>query len=116
MYYDIKTEIKIISADEVESRKMKKSTHYLAAFSDTNGDYLTNVGFMFQQTDLYLSADGIGCCWQGSPQPTEEVLETSDLEFIILLAFGRPSESLHRNVSEFRRKRLQEITDIERCR
>ena len=53
MYYDIKTEIKIISADEVESMKMKKSPHYIAAFSDTNGDYLTNIGFMLQQTDLY---------------------------------------------------------------
>jgi hypothetical protein len=113
MYYDIKTEVKIISSDEVESRKMKKSMHYLAVFSDTSGDYLTNVGFMLQQTDLYLSANGIGCCWQGSPQPKEEVLETSDLEFIILLAFGKPNESLHRNISEFRRKPLQEITDIE---
>jgi hypothetical protein len=112
MYYDIQTEIKIISADEVESMKMKKSPHYIAAFSDTNGDYLTNVGFMLQQTDLYLSAIGIGCCWQGSPQPKEKVLETSDLEFIILMAFGKPNEPMHRDVSEFRRKLLPEITDI----
>lgn len=112
MYYDIQTEIKIISSDEVESMKMKKSPHYIAVFSDTHGDYLTNVGFMLQQTDLYLSANGIGCCWQGSPQPKEEVLKTSDLEFIILLAFGRPNEPLHRDVSEFKRKSLQEITDI----
>lgn len=113
MYYDIKTEVKIISSSEVESRKMKKALHYIAVFSDTSGDYLTNVGFMLQQTDLFLSASGIGCCWQGSPQPKEEVLETSDLEFVILLAFGKPHEPLHRNVSEFRRKPLQEITDIE---
>jgi nitroreductase len=113
MYYDIKTEVKIISSDEVESQKMKKSRHYIAVFSDTSGDYLTNVGFMLQQTDLYLSANGIGCCWQGSPQPKEEVLKSSDLEFIILLAFGKPNEPLHRKVSEFRRKSLQEITDID---
>ncbi len=53
MYDNIKTEIKIISSSEVESRKMKKSFHYIAVFSETNGDYLTNVGFMLQQMDLY---------------------------------------------------------------
>lgn len=113
MYDNIKTEIKIISSSEVESRKMKKSFHYIAVFSETNGDYLTNVGFMLQQMDLYLSAGGIGCCWQGSPMPKKEVLESSDLEFIILLAFGKPNEPLHRKVSEFRRKSLQEISDIQ---
>lgn len=112
MYYDIKTEIKIISSDEVESKKMKKSRHYIAVFSEPYGDYLTNVGFTLQQMDLYLSANGIGCCWQGSPQPIKEVSESSDLEFIILLAFGRPNEPLHRDISGFRRKSLQEITNI----
>ena len=68
---------------------------------------------MLQQMDLYLSASGIGSCWQGIPKPTKEVLQGSTLEFIILIAFGKPAETLHRsNLSGFKRKPLNEITDI----
>ena len=110
---DIKVELKIISPDDVKRRVMKKAPHYIAVFSESKEGYLTNVGFMLQQMDLYLSASGIGSCWQGIPKPTKEVLQGSDLEFIILIAFGKPAESLHRNnLSEFKRKPLNEISDI----
>ena len=110
---DIKVELKIISPDDVKRRVMKKAPHYIAVFSEPKEGYLTNVGFMLQQMDLYLSASGIGSCWQGIPKPTKDVLQGSDLEFIILIAFGKPAESLHRsNLSEFKRKPLNEISDI----
>lgn len=114
MHQDIKVELKIISPEDVKKRMMKKAPHYLAVFSEVKEGYLTNVGFMLQQMDLFLSASGIGCCWQGIPKPTKEVLKSSDLEFIILIAFGNPKEPLHRNnISEFKRKPLKEISDIE---
>ncbi len=110
---DIKVELKIISPDDVKRRVMKKAPHYIAVFSESKEHYLTNVGFMLQQMDLYLSASGIGSCWQGIPKPTKEVLQSSNLEFIILIAFGKPAEPLHRSkLSEFRRKPLNEISDI----
>jgi nitroreductase len=66
-----------------------------------------------QQMDLFFSANDIGSCWQALPQPNKEILESSELEFIILMPFGKPAESLHRaNVSEFKRKSLKKITDI----
>ena len=65
---------------------------------------------MLQQMDLFLSANGIGSGWQGMPRLTKEILNTSKLEFVILLAFGKPKERLHREtVSEFKRKPLREI-------
>lgn len=114
LYDDIETELKIISSDDVHLRIMpKKAPHYIAIFSETKKNYKTNVGFMLQQMDLYLSAKGIGSCWQGIPLPTRDVLESSHLEFIILIAFGNPQEPLHRNsLKEFKRKPLTEITDI----
>lgn len=113
MYDDIKVELKIISSDEVKRRIMKKAPHYLAVFSETKEEYSTNVGFMLQQMDLFLSANGLGSCWQGIPKPKKEVLESSNLEFIILIAFGKPTGSLHRSsVSEFKRKPLQEISNV----
>jgi len=65
--------------------------------------------------DLFLSANGLGSCWQGIPRLTKELLESSNLEFVIVMAFGKPKDpqSLHRtNISEFKRKPLKKITDI----
>lgn len=114
MYDDIKTEVKIISLDEVETKK-KQAPHYIAVFSEPKNDYLVNVGFMMQKIDLFLSGNDIGSCWQGSPRPKEEVLKSSDLEFVIVMAFGNPKKSkeLHRSsVSEFKRKSLSEISTV----
>jgi nitroreductase len=109
----IKTEFKIISPDQVNRRVQKKAPHYIAAFSEAKDVYMANVGFMLQQMDLYFSAIGLGSCWLGIPKPTIEVIECSNLEFIILMEFGNSRETLHRtSVSQFKRKPLSEITDI----
>ena len=114
LYADIETEIKIISSDDVNLRSMKKAPHYLALFSDKKEGYLTNLGFMAQQMDLLFSASGIGSCWQGIPNPKGHVKKSSDLKFIILIALGKPLEPLYRDsTSEFKRKPLQKITDID---
>ncbi len=114
LYDDIKTEIKIVSSSDVKTKYiMKKAPHYLAVFSEVKPGHLTNVGFMLQQMDLILSAKGIGACWQEIPSLTKEALKISDLKFIILLAFGKPLEPLYReNLSEFKRKSLEKISDF----
>ena len=113
MATNIKTEFKIISPDQV-SRAMKKAPHYIAAFSEAKDVYMANVGFMLQQMDLYFSANGLGSCWLGIPVPTKEVVDSSNLKYVILMSFGKSTETLHRtNVSEFKRKSLSEITDID---
>jgi nitroreductase len=112
LYSDIKTELKILSSDDVKRRMMKKAPHYIAVFSQAKEGYLINVGFMLQQMDLFFSANGLGSCWQGIPKPKPKVLKSTDLEFVILMAFGKSKDPLHRNSSsEFKRKTLQEITD-----
>ncbi len=115
LYNDIETEIKIVSSSDVKTKYiMKKAPHYLAVFSEVKPGHLTNVGFMLQQMDLILSANGIGSCWQEIPSLTKEALKISDLKFIILLAFGKPLEPLHReDLSEFKRKPLNKISDFD---
>lgn len=114
LYNDIKTEIKIVSTDDVKQRMMKKAPHYLAIFSETKKGYLTNVGFMLQQMDLLFSANGIGSCWQGIPTLKADVMKSSDNKFIILIAFGKPSVPLYRDsTSEFKRKSIEKISAIE---
>lgn len=118
LYSDIEVDFKILSQKDVNPRMMKKAPHYIAAFSETREKYTkegykTNIGFMLQQMDLFFSANGWGSCWQGIPKPRKEVLKSSDLEFIILMAFGNPKEALHRNnILEFKRKPLQKIYKI----
>jgi len=114
LYEDIETEIRIISSEDVKTRVMKKAPHYIAVFSEEKKGYLNNVGYMVQQMDLLLSAEGIGTCWQGIPTPKSDIIKSSNLKFIILMAFGEPDEPLYRqDVSEFKRKPLEKITDIE---
>jgi nitroreductase len=110
----IKTEFKIISPDDVTRKFGNKAPHYVAAFSEAKGAYKVNVGFMLQQMDLYFSASGLGSCWLGIPQVAKEVAESSNLEFVILMSFGKAKEPLHRtNVSEFKRNSLSNITNIQ---
>jgi len=114
LYDGIKVEMKLVSQKDVKGLLRAKAPHYLVVFSETKDGYLTNAGFMLQQMDLFFSANGIGSCWQGMPKPTKEISNSSKLEFVILLAFGKPKERLHReSISEFKRKPLGEITDIQ---
>jgi nitroreductase len=113
LYDGIKIEIKLLSQNDVKGMFLAKAPYYLALFSESKDGYLTNAGFMLQQMDLFFSTNGIGSCWQGGPKPTKEIVNKSKLEFVILLAFGKPKERLHReSVSEFKRKPLGEITDV----
>lgn len=113
LYKDIKTEISIVSKEGVNVYLPVKSPHYLVMTSENKEGYLTNAGYMLQQIDLFLSSKGIGSCYVGMAQPAKEVKKTFTLEYVIVLAFGKPQEPLHRNsVSEFIRKPLTEITDI----
>ena len=110
----IKTEFKIISPNQVTRKLGNKAPHFIAAFSEVKDAYKVNIGFMLQQMDLYFSSTGLGSCWLGIPQPTKEVTDATDLQFIILMSFGNTKEALYRNsVSEFKRQPLSKITNIE---
>lgn len=113
LYDGIKIEMILLSQKDVKGLFLAKAPHYLALFSETKDGYLTNAGFMLQQMDLFFSANGFGSCWQGVAKPTKEMLNRSKLEFVILLAFGKPKERLHReSVLEFQRKPFGGITNL----
>jgi len=107
---DVDTEFRVLGREDVKVRMQPPAPHYIAAFSDGDPGK-TNVGFMLQQMDLRLSGMGLGSCWQGIPQLRDHV--RSGLDFVILLAFGAAAEPVHREHSEFKRKPLSEITEIE---
>lgn len=104
-----------LGTEEVKNLLPIKAPHYLCLFADKADGYLMNAGYVLQQVDLFLSAEGIGSCWLGLAKPGKNIPAQKDgMGFIIMLAFGKAAEPVHReNVSEFRRKKLSEITSIE---
>jgi len=113
MLPDIRTEMMVMTGDEVRGMFKVDAPHFLAIFSEEKEGYLLNAGFMMQQMDLFLSANGIGSCWQGGPKLTKKAKRVAGLEFVVLLAFGKPLEKVHReSLSEFKRHPLSKITNI----
>lgn len=106
LYKNIKVEYELTG--DVKNILPVKAPHYFIISSEDKEGYLTNVGFMFQQMDLFLSSKGLGCCWLGMAKPVRK-LDTK-LEFVIVLAFGKTVDSPYREVSGFNRKPLSEIS------
>ncbi|WP_407412941.1 nitroreductase family protein [Methanobrevibacter sp.] len=103
---DINYYYKILTRDEVNLRTRWSAPYYLALFSEKKENYLTNIGFVFQQVSLYLQSVGIGSCWVGLAS-----LKEKSSEFVIVISFGR-SENMTRDISDFKRKQLSEISDF----
>ncbi|WP_297828383.1 nitroreductase family protein [uncultured Methanobrevibacter sp.] len=88
-----------------------KAPHALLLFSQTKENYLQNIGFIFQQVDLYLQSRGIGSCWIGAGGPKNHENPNPDHEFVIMMIFGKPQGRIYRESTEFQRKIICEISD-----
>jgi len=84
-----------------------KSPHYLIFRSEDKEGAYENIGFIGQQMDLFFSESGLGSCWLGMAKP--DASNEGALPFVISMAFGKPVEPLHRELSDFTRKPLSEI-------
>ena len=107
LYPDIKFSVEIVS--KAKGLFGIKAPHYLIFTSDEHDGYLENIGFVGQQLDLYFSASGLGACWLGVSKSGEKL--DSDLPHVIAMAFGKPTEPLHREFSAFKRKPLSAISE-----
>jgi len=110
LYNGIKVEFEIIDGNNIKGMFAIKAPHYMIIRSETEENYLVNAGFMLQQADLYLQSMGFGSCWLGMAKPAEK--SENNLEYVIMLAFGKPLGSPHRDLSGFKRKPLSQISDI----
>jgi nitroreductase len=113
LYGNIETQMRIVSKEEINLLVPIKAPHYLMMTSQNKEGYLTNAGYMLQQVDLFLSTNGFGSCYIGMALPTRDTKRGSELDFVIILAFGNPAEAVYRDdVSQFKRKPLLKITNI----
>ena len=112
LYPDIKVRMDIVSRDKVKCICPWTTPQLIAIYSEETDGYLENIGFLFQQMDLYLQTLGLGVCWLGmgkmNPRTTTEV---TGMKFVIMLAFGHPKgDQLRHDLKGFKRKPMERIT------
>ena len=106
---DIKWSYEILPTDKISTMMRWKAPHYIAMFSEEKENYYQNIGFIFQQVDLFLQSKEIGSCWIGMGNPKE--YKALNQKFIILMSFGKSNKGIHRQIDQFRRKNLDAISD-----
>ena len=114
LYPDIKVRMDIVGKDKVRCICPWTTPQLIAIYSQEAEGYLENIGFLFQQMDLYLQTLGLGACWLGmgrmNPRTTTEV---EGMKFVIMLAFGHPKGNpLRQDLNGFKRKAMDKITDL----
>ena len=113
LYPEIKVRMDIVSRDKVKCICPWTTPQLITIYSEESEGFLENIGFLFQQMDLYLQTLGLGVCWLGlgrmNPKTTTAV---EGMKFVIMLAFGHPNgDQLRRDLKGFKRKSMEQITD-----
>ncbi|HTY47748.1 MAG TPA: nitroreductase family protein [Methanomassiliicoccales archaeon] len=113
LFPEIRVELRIVESNQVRGMFKVGAPHFLAFFSEPKDGCHANAGFMMQQMDLWFSSKEIGSCWQGGPKVTGSVVAPSGMEYVTMLAFGRPGEDVHRrSVAEFKRDPLAKMSKV----
>ena len=114
LYPDIKVHWDIVPRNQVKCICPWTTPQLITIYSEEAGGYLENIGFLFQQMDLYLQTLGLGVCWLGMGRMNPKTTTAVDgMKFVILLAFGHPKgDQLRHGGMGFRRKSLEQITDM----
>ena len=113
LYPDIKIQWDVVSREQVKCICPWTTPQVIAIYSEKTEGWLENVGFLFQQMDLYLQSRGFGVCWLGlgrmHPKTAPKV---EGMQFVIMLAFGYPKgDQLRHESKEFKRNVPEQITD-----
>ena len=110
---DIKVRMDIVSRNQVKCICPWTTPQLITIYSEEKDGWLENVGFLFQQMDLYLQSLGLGVCWLGMGKMNpKNAPEVEGMKFVIMLAFGYPKgDQLRHDLKGFKRKTLEQISD-----
>ncbi len=113
LYPDIKVRWEIVSRNQIKCICPWTTPQLIAIYSQQAEGWLENIGFMFQQMDLYLQSLGLGACWLGMGRMNSKTApKVEGMEFAILLAFGYPKDDrLRHDLKGFKRKSPEQIAD-----
>ena len=113
LYPEIKVRMDIVSRDKVKCICPWTTPQLITIYSEEAEGYLENIGFLFQQMDLYLQTLGLGVCWLGMGRMNPRTMAAVEgMKFVIMLAFGHPKgDRLRHDGKGFKRKSMEQITD-----
>ena len=114
LYPEIKVRLDLVSRDKVKCICPWTTPQVITIYSEETEGYLENIGFLFQQMDLYLQTLGLGVCWLGLGKMNPKTSDNVDsMKFVIMLAFGYPKgDPLRHDLKSFKRKPMEKITDL----
>lgn len=91
-----------------EKTTSKRGEYCLLIYSEEKEHYLLNIGYMFEQLDLYLASKNIGVCWYGMGKVNEPQYE--NLKYVIMMTLGKGLESeFRKNYKKSKRKETRDI-------
>ncbi len=117
LYPDEKLSWEIIGPEKVNSIMPWRAPHNIAIYAERKTEALVNLGFVFQQVDLYIQSLGLGSCWLGlgklSAEAVQEAADHGGMECVMMIAFGKSREFHRMGAEDFTRKSIVEISDTE---
>jgi len=113
LYPEIRVHWDIVPRDQVRCICPWTTPQLITVYSEETDGCLENIGFLFQQMDLYLQTLGLGVCWLGMGRMDPRTAGSVEgMRFVIMLAFGHPKgDQLRHDLKSFRRKPMEQITD-----
>jgi len=113
LYPEIKVHWDIVPRNQVKCICPWTTPQLITIYSEETDGYLENIGFLFQQMDLYLQTLGLGVCWLGMGRMNPRTATDAEgMKFVIMLAFGHPKgDQLRHDLKGFKRKSMEQITD-----
>ena len=113
LYPEIEVRMDIVSRDKVKCICPWTTPQLITIYSEEADGYLENIGFLFQQMDLYLQTLGLGVCWLGLGRMNPRSADTVEgMKFVIMMAFGYPKgDQLRQDGKGFKRKAMEKISD-----
>ncbi|WP_313180854.1 nitroreductase family protein [Lacrimispora sp.] len=96
----------IASADAVNNGQ--SAPYYLLSYCDDSNAAYANVGYVLQKANLYIQSIGLGSGWFMNPKPKD-----NKGNYCIALAFGGTDIPVRKNLDEFKRLPVKEISQID---
>jgi len=110
LYPDIRIIADVVPASE--NKRSRGEEYAIIFYSEEKDNYLTNIGYIGEQIDLFLASKDIGSLWYGMGKPKKTV--KGGLKYVIMLLFGKKDKAeFRKDMYASKRKPLAEIWEGE---
>ena len=103
---EIKVDMIIVPADQTSCKRGQE--YCILLYSEKKEGYLSNIGYIGEQLDLYLASLNIGALWFGIGKTEER--SYNGLDFVIMIAIAKmPQDKFRKDMFKSKRKPLNEV-------